>query len=144
MTQVTKARELALLRHQGQLYGEHPYMFHLYQVENIAVRMYGCGTDCIDDLRAACLLHDILEDTNTTTDELLSLGFSHQVVNAISLVTKDAFTRYDQYINNIRMDELALKVKLCDTAANLMNSINACSAKRINRYSKQIQLLGGF
>jgi len=144
MTQVTKARELALMKHQGQLYGEHPYMFHLYQVENIAVRTYGCGTDCIDELRAACLLHDILEDTNTTTDELFSLGFSHQVVNAISLVTKDEFTRYEQYINNIRMDDLALKVKLCDTAANLMNSINSCSAKRINKYSKQIQLLGGF
>lgn len=144
MTQLTKARELALKKHEGQLYGEHPYMYHLYQVENIAVRMYGCGTDCIDELRAACLLHDIVEDSDTTYDELHALGFSYDVVMAVALVTKGDGLKYDEYIERIKSHPLALKVKLCDTAANLMNSINACSAKRINKYSKQLQLLGGF
>lgn len=144
MTQVTKARELALKKHDGQVYGEHPYMYHLYQVENIAIRTYGCGTDCIDDLRVACLLHDILEDTDTTVEELISTGFCEDVVRAVVLLTKDRETSYKDYIWMIKGNELARKVKLCDTAANLMNSINACSAKRINKYSKQIQLLGGF
>ena len=144
MSQMIKARELALKKHDGQLYGEHSYMYHLYQVENIAIRIYGCGDECLDELRSACLLHDILEDTDTSEQELIDLGFSDTVVRAVVLLTKEPETSYKDYIWMIKGNDLALKVKLCDTSANLMNSINACSPKRINKYSKQLQLLGGF
>ena len=144
MNPILKARQLAALKHEGQKYGEHPYTYHLLEVENVAIRMYGLGTVCIEELQTACLLHDILEDTDTSVSELKLLGFTDAVITAVSLCTKDNETSYKDYIWAIRGNELARKVKLCDTAANLMNSIIACNAKRINKYTKQIQLLGGF
>ncbi|MNN94820.1 hypothetical protein D3C81_2135190 [compost metagenome] len=95
-------------------------------------------------MRACAFLHDILEDTNTTREDLLDAGICNEVVVAVERITKIKGGSYFLYIEGIKSNELARKVKLCDTAANLRNSIKEGNIKRINKYSKQLQLLGGF
>jgi (p)ppGpp synthase/HD superfamily hydrolase len=153
--QMTLAVELAIEKHEGQMYGNLPYMAHLIEVDNLVTKVYkkvkspgepyskepGDEMDC---LRAIAFLHDILEDTDTTTYELLDAGICQQVVDAVEKMSKVKGESYSDYIVEVKSNELARKVKLCDTAANLRNSIKEGNIKRINKYSKQLQLLGGF
>lgn len=153
--QMVTAIELAIEKHEGQMYGNLPYMAHLIEVDNLVTKVYkkvktagepyskepGDEMDC---LRAVAFLHDIIEDTDTTSDDLRNAGICDEVVVAVELITKIKGGSYFLYIEGIRLNELARKVKLCDTAANLRNSIKEGNIKRINKYSKQLQLLGGF
>lgn len=155
-SQMTIAVELAIEAHKDQKYGDKPYIYHLAQVDNLVVQVYkpqdlkshepyskepGDEMDC---LRAVAFLHDILEDTDLSTLDLHIAGINDRVINAVVAITKWEYVSYDQYIQNVMDEPLAHKVKLCDTSANLMNSILEGSTKRINKYTKQLQLLGGF
>lgn len=152
--QLMLAVEFALLKHEGQLYGKHPYVYHLIQVDKLVVQAYAKTHkqgeqyskhpgDEIDCLRAISYIHDVIEDCGVTTDELRAFGFCEVVVQAVLYMSKSG-EPYKDYIEGVKSNEFARKVKLCDTSANLMNSIQEGNTKRINKYSKQIQLLGGF
>lgn len=155
-SQMTIAVNLALEAHKDQMYGDKPYIYHLAQVDNLVVQVYkpkGLKNsepyskepgDEIDCLRAIAFLHDILEDTDLSTLDLHIAGINDEVINAVVSITKWDYVSYEQYIQNVVENPLAHKVKLCDTSANLMNSILEGNTKRINKYTKQIQLLGGF
>lgn len=155
-SQMTIAIGLAMEAHKDQKYGKLPYLAHLAQVDNLVVQIYkpkGLGPsdpyskdpgDEMDCLRAIAFLHDILEDTDLSTLDLHIAGVNDTVINAVVAMTKWDGVSYNQYIQNVKENELALKVKLCDTSANLMNSCLEGNTKRINKYTKQIQLLGGF
>lgn len=146
--QVSKAIQFAMEAHKDQKYGDHPYLYHLDQVDRLVTQTQGRNTiepgDRMDNLRAIAFLHDVVEDTDTTYEELYEAGFNEQVVQAVGRITKHPSLNYNEYINNVLENELATIVKLCDTSANLMNSIQEGNVKRINKYSNQIQLLGGF
>lgn len=155
-SQMTIAVELAIEAHKDQKYGDKPYIYHLAQVDNLVVQVYkpkGLKShepyskepgDEIDCLRAVAFLHDILEDTDYTTLDLSEAGISDGVIEAVAAISKFPNMSYEEYIERVKGNPLAHKVKLCDTSANLMNSILEGSTKRINKYTKQIQLLGGF
>lgn len=155
-SQMTIALELAIEAHKDQKYGKLPYIAHLAQVDNLVVQIYkpkGLGPsdpyskhpgDEMDCLRAIAFLHDIIEDTDVTANKLLESGVLPHVVIAVATMSKQKGQSYEKYIKAVNGNELARKVKLCDTAANLMNSCLEGNTKRINKYTKQIQLLGGF
>lgn len=155
-SQLTKAAKIAIKAHGDQMYGELPYMAHLFEVDQMVVKMYkpknlkpsepysARDGDEMDCLRAIAFLHDVLEDTDVTPMDLHRLGIHDDVIDAVIAVTKVDGESYEDYIKEVRKNPLALKVKLCDTSANLMNSIKEGNTKRINKYTKQIQLLGGF
>lgn len=146
--QFSKAIQFAMEAHKDQKYGEHPYLYHLAQVDRLVTQTQGRNAidigDRMDNLRAIAFLHDVVEDTDTTYEELYHAGFNDDVVQAVSALTKVKSETYEEYIDGVLDNELATIVKLCDTSANLMNSIQEGNAYRINKYSKQIQLLGGF
>lgn len=155
-SQMTIALELAIEAHKDQKYGDKPYIYHLAQVDNLVTRVFrpeGLGHcdpyskspgDEMDCLRATAFLHDIIEDTSVTKQDLHDAGVMPSVILAVELMTKEDSYNYEKYIEDITLNNLARKVKLCDTAANLMNSIMEGRTKNINKYTKQIQLLGGF
>jgi len=155
-SQMEIAVELAIEAHKDQKYGDKPYIYHLAQVDNLVTRVFrpeGLGHsepyskehgDEMDCLRAAAFLHDIIEDTSITKQDLVDAGVMPSVIVAVELMTKEDDYNYDKYIEDITLNRIARKVKLCDTAANLMNSIMEGRTKNINKYTKQIQLLGGF
>ena len=67
------------------------------------------------------LLHDLIEDTDTTLLELQELGFSEHVLYCLDLLTKVKGTSYSEYIDRIILsgDEIAIRVKEADMRNNM-------------------------
>lgn len=69
--------------------------------------------------RIVAILHDVIEDTNVTLDNLKEEGFSKEVLEAIDCITKRHGENYLDYLGKIKQNELALKVKLADINHNM-------------------------
>ncbi len=130
-TTLNEVREWAIARHGDQKYGDHPFSKHLDDVAEILER-YGWY-----DQRLG-YLHDILEDTNTTYQELVTV-FGDDVAKMVSLITDepgknrkmrkartnaklDRLDRGDSYWNGIPQ-HIPLIVKAADRLANLRHSV---------------------
>ncbi len=74
------------------------------------------------DYQYVALLHDILEDTDGTEQEILSLT-NDKVLEAVILLTKEKNYNMDDYVKRIKNNDLALPVKLADRFHNLLDSI---------------------
>ena len=70
-------------------------------------------------LRTVAWLHDVVEDTDLTLDNLEELGFSRDVTEAVCLVTKIKDDDYIDYILRISRNRVACLVKLADIRHNL-------------------------
>lgn len=104
-----KALLIAYDAHRGQLDKSGlPYIFHPYHV-----------AEQMDDEASTCvaLLHDVVEDTEVTLDELAE-EFPPEIVEAVRLLTHDPSVEYADYVRSIRGNSLARKVKLADIAHN--------------------------
>lgn len=92
-----------------------PYILHPLRV---GARLYSFGTDYI----IAGLLHDVVEDTPHTFDDLLALGASQAVVDAVESVTKTpketGFSGYLQFVERAARNEIGGWVKASDIADN--------------------------
>ena len=89
-----------------------PYIFHPY---HLAEQMG-------DDEYAICtaLLHDVVEDTNMTFKDLAQKGFPEEVITALKCLTHEEGVSYlGAYIEGIKANPLARKVKLADLEHNL-------------------------
>ena len=91
------------------------------------------------------LLHDIVEDTNTTFEELKKEGIPIKVIEALRCLTHDKSVPYMEYIKNISKNELATKVKLADLKHNSdlsrLDNITEEDLKRVQKYKKSIEYL---
>ena len=104
-----KAMNLAYNAHHGQFdKGGVPYIFHPI---HLAERM--------DDEISTCvaLLHDTVEDTDVTLEQLAGV-FPREVVEAVRLLTHPEGVEYFDYVRAIRQNSIAVKVKLADLAHN--------------------------
>ena len=88
-----------------------PYIDHLYYVS---------GEQKSDDGKVVGLLHDLLEDTAATTEELRELGFNQNIIDAIKLITKPKNMEYLSYVDRVlnSNNELAIYVKEADMRNN--------------------------
>lgn len=89
-----------------------PYVFHPF---HLAEQMTDEATTC------AALLHDVVEDTAVTLDEL-ARTFPPAVIGALRLLTHDPDVPYLDYIRSIRSDPIARAVKRADLLHNLDES----------------------
>ncbi len=71
---------------------------------------------------AAALLHDVLEDTTETLFTLCEAGFPSEVVMAVDVLTKVQGTSYEWYLERVRNNPIARKVKVADMLHNLSDS----------------------
>ncbi|MNF29685.1 hypothetical protein D3C84_103960 [compost metagenome] len=128
--------------HKGQKYGEHNYTYHLGQVADQAYMLFHEleMPYSMDEMRAVCYLHDILEDTACPIAELQQ-SFPDVVIDAVVAITKVPGETYPEYIRKVKANLLALRVKIVDTLCNLMNSIKEDNKRRIHKYTRQLQLL---
>lgn len=99
------------------------------------------------DGKVVALLHDLVEDTTFTFDDLISLGFSNYIVDTLRLVTND-IGDYDEYVDRlIKSDNmLAKKVKMADLLDNMnlnrFEELNQKNFERVrNKYIKTYQKL---
>ena len=104
-----KAMKLAYAAHEGQVdkCGQ-PYIFHPYHL-----------AEQMDDETSICvaLLHDVVEDTDVTLDDL-AREFPPEVVEGVRLMTHDPAVDYFDYVRAIKGHPVAQKVKLADLAHN--------------------------
>lgn len=133
-----KALKIAYNAHHGQLdKAGLPYIFHpLYLAEQMSDEV----TICV------ALLHDVLEDTNVTIEELKK-EFPDEIMTALQLLTRDKNTKYFDYIRKIKKNPVATKVKLADLEHNSDLTRFSGSKVEINsdslrkRYSKAKEIL---
>lgn len=96
--------------------------------------------------KATAYLHDVLEDTEITTVDLLNAGIPHNVVEAVQVLTKEKYTSYFEYLSRVKGNSLARTVKLADLKHNSDRSRLARRTdkdlKRLKKYLKAIQFLG--
>ncbi len=113
------ARDFAVMAHWGQMYGDKPYIVHLDDVANVA-RPYG------ELAVTVAYLHDILEDTKTTADELLRV-FGAPVANAVLVLTDGSGNRRERKERShakLRASSgLPLIVKAADRLANMRTGV---------------------
>lgn len=86
-----------------------PYVFHPFHL-----------AEQMDDEESICLalLHDVVEDTSITFKDLINEGFSEKIISALRLLTHLDSTPYMEYIQKIKENPLAKKVKLADLRHN--------------------------
>jgi (p)ppGpp synthase/HD superfamily hydrolase len=90
------------------------------------------------EVRAAAWLHDLLEDTPTTADDLLAAGLSPAVVEAVVALTHARNEPYTAYILRVRANPIARKVKIADMLDNLSGDP---TERQILKYEKGLKLL---
>ncbi|MCB8943033.1 MAG: GTP pyrophosphokinase [Ardenticatenaceae bacterium] len=112
MQLVEKAIALAVAAHAGEVDKEgKPYILHPLR---LMVQM-----ETAEEMMTA-VLHDVVEDTPITLDDLRQQGFPAVVLEALALLTHDtASTSYEDYVAAIKPNALARKVKLADLAHNM-------------------------
>ena len=111
--------------------GGYPYLDHLHEVSN---RVEG------EDAKLIGLLHDTLEDTPMTREELLKLGYSDHIVSSIEVLTRKKGEDYPDYIERIiaSNNEDALNVKLADLNHNMdISRIKNPTIKDFDRIEKR-------
>ncbi|MBQ4262969.1 MAG: GTP pyrophosphokinase [Bacilli bacterium] len=113
-----------------------PYVFHPFHV---AEQMDD------EDSTIVALLHDIIEDTDVTIEDLVSLGFSVQVINALKCLTHLEDEDYFDYIKRVSNNEIAKKVKIQDLKHNMdlsrLSSVSEKDLQRVEKYKKSLKFL---
>lgn len=132
--------QLARQRHRGQTdrAGVDYFKGHLMSVYKIARKM---SKD--ENVHLVALLHDILEDTPTSYNELVDL-FGETVADAVLTVTKKG-DDYSSYINQIKSNPIARIVKIADMTHNSdlsrLQNPNEEDLERRKKYLKYISVL---
>ncbi len=95
-----------------------------------------------DDVLAACLLHDVVEDTGTTPEELKRLPLGDQVVEAVRLVSKNLYNQEktdweDSYYGSIRENPLACLVKCLDRVNNVAGMADGFDREWMIQYTEK-------
>lgn len=104
-----EAMKIAYRAHHGQVdKGGIPYIFHPY---HLAEQMTDEYTTCV------ALLHDVVEDTDITLDELAKT-FPREVIDALALLTHADGVDYYEYVAKIKDNPIAKTVKLADLTHN--------------------------
>lgn len=67
----------------------------------------------------AGVLHDVVEDSVWTVEQLRKQGFSNEVLEAVECLTHKEGENYEDYIERIKSNEIARKVKLADLEDNM-------------------------
>lgn len=68
---------------------------------------------------AVALLHDVIEDSAYTSDDLLQAGIPAEVVEAVQILSKVDGEDYDQFVIRVMRNPLATKVKIADIEDNI-------------------------
>jgi hypothetical protein len=133
MSTLNRAIEIATKAHEGATdkYGA-PYINHVKRVMNMGQT---------DNEKIVGVLHDVIEDTHWIFEDLEKEGFSKEVIDALKCVTKTSKDEdYVDFITRVKINPLAVKVKLNDLTDNLdikrMPEVLESDLKRLNKYLK--------
>ena len=135
LSQIEIALEIALKAHKGQrdLDGK-PVILH-----PLTVAMKGNNENEI----VAGLLHDVVEDTDYSFEDLLAAGISSEVVNALRLLTHEKGSSYMDYVERIAgsHNPIAINVKCNDLDHNLDRGRKGDHIKQVAKHSAAREII---
>lgn len=139
MNKLELAIEIALAAHKGQTdKAGMPYILHPLRL------MLQMKTE---EEMIVAVLHDVVEDGDPTIDDLRAKGFSHEIIDAIVCITKLDGEHYDDYIQRIKINSLASRVKIADLKDNMdlgrLISPQQQDLDRVEKYKKALGILKG-
>jgi (p)ppGpp synthase/HD superfamily hydrolase len=86
----------------------------------------------------AAVLHDVVEDSDHTFEELRALGYPTDVLNALDCLTRRDTESYEEFIDRASKNPVARRVKLADLEDNLnicrLTQVTEKDHERLNRY----------
>ena len=113
-----------------------PYVFHPF---HLAEQM------TTEETTVVALLHDLVEDTEYTIEDLIHMGFDKAITDAIALMTHAAGVDYMDYVRMVKKNPIARAVKLADLHHNSdlsrLDVIDEKALRRREKYLKAIELL---
>lgn len=132
-----KAMRLCFDAHKDQVdKSGMPYVFHPFHV---AEQMQ------TEETTIVALLHDVVEDTDYTIDDLRAMGFPEAVTDALALMTHTKGVPYMEYVAAIKGNPIATAVKLADLRHNSdlsrLDAVDEKALRRVEKYKKAITLL---
>ncbi|MBZ3936103.1 bifunctional (p)ppGpp synthetase/guanosine-3',5'-bis(diphosphate) 3'-pyrophosphohydrolase [Methanimicrococcus blatticola] len=137
-----KALFYAAAAHDGQLYAGLPYVIHVCMVA--AEVMEADKNEPLSNIKDAvqiALLHDVLEDTPITEDEMLQ-NFEPAVVNGVNLLTKRKGQPLEDYLLGIKNGGSDVSViKMCDRIVNLQKPPAHWGSEKILEYYEESILI---
>jgi (p)ppGpp synthase/HD superfamily hydrolase len=90
-----------------------------------------------EELMSIAILHDVIEDSKLTFEDLLNEGFSQRVIAGLRLLTHQKGVSYDDYIDGMRGNRDALRVKREDLRDNSdITRLKGVSEKDFERMKK--------
>jgi (p)ppGpp synthase/HD superfamily hydrolase len=139
MSTLDRAIEIAVKAHRKQTdkYGA-AYILH-------PMRVMALGRT--EDEKIVGILHDVVEDTDWTFNDLRKEGFKEHIIVALDAVTKreEEGEDYDDFVARTARNQLAIRVKLNDLTDNMdirrMPEVKEKDIKRLNKYVKAWRLL---
>lgn len=134
---IAAAISIAIEAHRGQKdKGGNPYILHPLTVASRQETEAGI---------IAALLHDVVEDSQYTLEDLRAAGFSSDVCEAVRLLTHKDGEDYHTYIQKISGNEIAKAVKIQDLLHNLdtsrLQTVTEKDLARVQKYQSALSLL---
>lgn len=132
-----KALKLCFEAHKNQVDKTGlPYVFHPFHL----------AEEMNDEYTTICaLLHDVVEDTDYTLDDLTEMGFPKEIIDALFLLTHNPNIPYMTYIKEIANNPIAKKVKIADLKHNSdvtrLDVIDNYVIERNQKYQKALEYL---
>ena len=134
-TQLNEARLFAFNSHGEQKYGQHPYVYHLDAVASL-LQPFG------EEAQIVGYLHDVLEDTHVTFDELCT-QFGQSIADSVVAVTDESGEnrRQRKAKTNAKLalstNTVAILVKTADRLANLLESQLDSDTGKLKMYRRE-------
>lgn len=111
MSTLERTISIAAKAHEGAVdKAGAPYILHALRV------MLSCSTA---DEQIVAVLHDVVEDSDLTLEDLRAEGFSEKIIEAVEALTRQYGEAYDDFILRAAANPIARKVKLADLQDNL-------------------------
>jgi len=113
-----------------------PYINHPIAVAN---KLNG------DTEKIVALLHDVVEDSATTLEDIHKAGFGDYIVKALDCITKRKGEAYDDYLLRVKNNDIAKMVKLADLSHNMdmsrLPSVTDKDLERLKKYEYAVSVL---
>ncbi len=130
ITQYLKALDLASWKHRDQKdKAGKPYFGHIARVSN------ACKTS---PAKVVALLHDVIEDTDVTPEQMEELGFSEYIIKAVLCLTHQEGESYEDFIKRAAKNPIAREVKIADLEDNMdvrrLDEVTKEDFERMDKY----------
>ena len=137
---LSKAISIAAVAFEGKYdKGGSPYILHCLYVMDKVKRLG-------DNYAIVAILHDLVEDTKWTIQDLRDLGFNEEILTALDLMTHKDGVSYDDYIKGISTNVISTACKRGDLEHNMkasrLKGMRKKDFERLEKYIKAFAYLG--